>query len=34
MNSPRDQGILTVSVDITDDTSLVALVKQVIAEGA
>jgi NAD(P)-dependent dehydrogenase (short-subunit alcohol dehydrogenase family) len=33
MNSPRDQGIHTVPVDITDDASLIALVEQVIAES-
>jgi NAD(P)-dependent dehydrogenase (short-subunit alcohol dehydrogenase family) len=33
MDSLRDQGIRTVSVDVTDDTSLIALVEQVIAES-
>ena len=33
MDSLRDQGIRTVPVDVTDDTSLVALVEQVIAES-
>lgn len=33
MDSLRDQGIRTVAVDVTDDTSLVALVEQVIAES-
>ena len=33
MDSLRDQGIHTVPVDVTDDTSLVALVEQVIVES-
>ena len=33
MDSLRDQGIRTVPADVTDDTSLVALVEQVIAES-
>jgi NADP-dependent 3-hydroxy acid dehydrogenase YdfG len=32
MDSLRDQGIRTVPVDVTDDTSLIALVEQVITE--
>jgi NADP-dependent 3-hydroxy acid dehydrogenase YdfG len=33
MDALRDQGIHTVPVDVTDDTSLIALVEQVIAES-